>query len=56
MVLPRYHAPPRPLVAVYPRTPVVPRKVQAFVDFLKVWMAEQVPVRHRLNARVAVDA
>jgi DNA-binding transcriptional LysR family regulator len=56
VVLPRYRAPPRPLVAVYPRTPVVPRKVQAFVDFLKVWMAEQVPVRHRLNARVAVEA
>jgi hypothetical protein len=44
------------LIAVYPRAPVVPRKVQAFVDFLKIWMAEQNPVRHRLTTRVAVDA
>lgn len=56
VVLPRYRAPPRPLIAVYPRTPDVPRKVQAFVDFLKVWMAEQNLVRHRQTARVAVDA
>jgi DNA-binding transcriptional LysR family regulator len=56
VVLPRYRAPPRPLIAVYPRTPVVPPKVQAFVDFLKVWMVEQTPVRHRLNTRIAVDA
>lgn len=55
-VLPRYRPPSRPLIAVYPRTPVVPPKVQAFVDFLKVWMAEQNLVRHRLDARVAVTA
>jgi DNA-binding transcriptional LysR family regulator len=55
-VLPRYRPPSRPLIAVYPRAPVVPRKVQAFVDFLKIWMAEQNPVRHRLTTRVAVDA
>ena len=35
---------------------MVPPKVQAFVDFLKVWMAEQNLVRHRLDARVAVTA
>jgi hypothetical protein len=55
-VLTRYRPPSRPLIAVYPRAPVVPRKVQAFVDFLKVWMAEQNLVRRRMNARVAVDA
>jgi hypothetical protein len=43
------------LIAVYPRTPAVPRKVQAFVDFLKVWLAEQNSVRHRLTARVAAE-
>jgi len=40
-VLPRYRAGARPLLAVYPRAPVIPRKVQAFVEFLKGWMAEQ---------------
>jgi len=39
-VLPRYRVATRPLLAVYPRTPVVSRKVQAFVDFLSAWMAE----------------
>ena len=39
-ILPRYRVAPRALLAVYPRAPVIPRKVQAFVDFLKVWMAE----------------
>ncbi len=55
-LLPRYRPPPRPLIAVYPRASVVPRKVQAFVDFLKIWMGQQTPVRHRLNGRVALDA
>lgn len=40
-ILPRYHVPHRPLLAVYPRTPSVPRKLQAFVEFLKAWMAER---------------
>ena len=39
-VLPRYRIASRPLLAVYPRTPVIPRKVQVFVDFLKIWMTE----------------
>ena len=39
-LLPRYRVRPRPLLAVYPQAPVVPRKIQAFVDFLKIWMAE----------------
>ncbi|WP_162826833.1 LysR family transcriptional regulator [Pseudolabrys taiwanensis] len=39
-VLPDFHVPPRPLLAVYPRTPAIPRKVQAFVEFLTGWMAE----------------
>lgn len=55
-VLSRYRPPPRPLIAVYPRAAVVPRKVQAFVDFLKAWMAEQEPVRYRLNGRAKLDA
>lgn len=40
-ILPRYRVLPRPLLAVYPRMPSVPRKLQAFVDFLKLWMAER---------------
>jgi DNA-binding transcriptional LysR family regulator len=40
-VLPRYRVASRPLLAVYPRTPTVPRKVEAFVDFLKDWIAGQ---------------
>lgn len=40
-ILPRYRVAPRPLLAVYPRTPSVPRKLQAFVEFLKAWMAER---------------
>jgi DNA-binding transcriptional LysR family regulator len=39
-VLPRYRVASRALIAVYPPAPVIPRKVQAFVDFLKLWMAE----------------
>ena len=38
-VLPRYRAPSRPLIAVFPRVPIVPRKVQVFVDFLTQWFA-----------------
>jgi DNA-binding transcriptional LysR family regulator len=36
-VLPRYRTTARPLLAVYPRTPVVPQKVRMFIDFLKDW-------------------
>lgn len=50
-VLPRYRVNARPLLAVYPQTPVIPRKVQAFVEFLKTWMAEQ--DLNRPQARVA---
>ena len=39
-VLPRYRVASRTLLAVYPQATVIPRKVQAFVEFLKVWMAE----------------
>lgn len=50
-VLPRYRVATRPLLAVYPRTPTIPRKVQAFVDFLKVWTAEHDLGRpHRVTA------
>lgn len=49
-VLPRYRVAARPLLAVYPRTPVIPSKVQGFVDFLKVWMAEHDLGRPRLAA------
>lgn len=40
-VLPRHRVGSRRLLAVYPRTPLAPRKVQVFVDFLKDWMAAQ---------------
>jgi DNA-binding transcriptional LysR family regulator len=40
-VLPRYRVGSRTLLAVYPQAPVIPRKIAAFVDFLKIWMAEQ---------------
>ena len=40
-VLPRYRAPSRPLIAVFPRVPIVPRKVQVFVDFLTQWFASR---------------
>lgn len=53
IVLPRYRVPSRPLLAVYPRTPAVPRKVQAFVEFLKAWMAEQ--DINRPQARIAAQ-
>jgi DNA-binding transcriptional LysR family regulator len=38
-LLPRSRVAQRPLIAVYPRTDVVPQKVQVFVDFLKAWIA-----------------
>jgi DNA-binding transcriptional LysR family regulator len=40
-VLPRYRVAARPLLAVYPQASVIPRKIVAFVDFLKSWMTEQ---------------
>lgn len=40
-VLPRYKIAARPLLAVYPKALVTPAKVQAFVDYLKVWMLER---------------
>jgi DNA-binding transcriptional LysR family regulator len=40
-VLPRYRIAPRTLLAVYPKAKVTSRKVAAFVDFLKDWMARQ---------------
>jgi DNA-binding transcriptional LysR family regulator len=41
IVLPRYTAAARPLLAVYPKALVTPAKVQAFVDYLKTWMRER---------------
>ena len=41
IVLPRYKMAPRPLLAVYPKALVTPAKVQAFVEYLKVWMRER---------------
>jgi DNA-binding transcriptional LysR family regulator len=38
-LLPRYRVPARPLLAVYPRTAVVPQKVQVFIEFLRDWIA-----------------
>ncbi|HEY4983156.1 MAG TPA: substrate binding domain-containing protein, partial [Pseudolabrys sp.] len=55
-VLPRYRVASRPLLAVYPQASVIPRKVQAFVDFLKIWMAEQDLGRRRPSVRVAASA
>ena len=55
-VLPRYRVASRPLLAVYPQAPVIPRKVQGFVDFLKIWMAEQDIGRRRPSVRVAASA
>lgn len=52
-VLPRYRVAPRALLAVYPRAPVVPHKIEAFVAFLKVWMAEHDIGRRRASLRVA---
>ncbi len=40
-VLPDYRVGARTLLAVYPRARVTPRKVAAFVEFLKDWMAGQ---------------
>lgn len=40
-VLPRYKIAARPMLAVYPKALVTPAKVQAFVDYLKLWMRER---------------
>jgi DNA-binding transcriptional LysR family regulator len=40
-VLPRYRVGARTLLAVYPKAKVTPRKVSAFVEFLKDWMTRQ---------------
>ena len=40
-VLPRFKVKARPLIAIYPNTPAVPAKVQAFIEFLRGWMAER---------------
>jgi DNA-binding transcriptional LysR family regulator len=52
-VLPRYRVAPRALLAVYPRAPVIPHKIEAFVAFLKVWMAEHDIGRRRASMRLA---
>jgi DNA-binding transcriptional LysR family regulator len=52
-VLPRYRVASRPLLAVYPQAPVIPRKVLAFVEFLKNWMEEEDLGRKRAGARIA---
>jgi DNA-binding transcriptional LysR family regulator len=44
-VLPRFSVGTRTLLAVYPKAKVTPRKVSAFVDFVKSWMAKQ-PIAH----------
>jgi DNA-binding transcriptional LysR family regulator len=49
-VLPRYRIAPRPLLAIYPQTSAVPRKVQVFVDFLRSWIADQDFQRPRAEA------
>lgn len=41
IVLPRYKVAARPMLAVYPKALVTPAKVQAFVEYLKVWMIER---------------
>jgi len=55
-VLPRFRVARRPLLAVYPQAPVIPRKVQAFVEFLTMWMAERDLGRRRASVRVAASA
>lgn len=50
-ILPSYRMPARPLLAVYPRTPAVPPKVQAFIDFLKAWLAaHEADIAHKRAA------
>ncbi len=41
MLFPRYHAPARPLIAVYPRTPETPLKVKTFIAFLTEWIVSR---------------
>lgn len=55
-VLPDYRAGSRTLLAVYPKAPVTPRKVQAFVEYLKDWMAERSLDRGRWPADPTVVA
>jgi len=45
-VLPRYRAPMRPLLAIYPRANPVPKKVTTFIEFLGKWMATRDVGRH----------
>ncbi|HZL30235.1 MAG TPA: LysR family transcriptional regulator [Pseudolabrys sp.] len=40
-VLPRYSVGERTMIAVYPKAKTTPRKVSAFVGFMKSWMARQ---------------
>ena len=40
-LLPRYKVAARPLVAVFPRAPEVPHKVQVFIDFLSQWISSR---------------
>jgi DNA-binding transcriptional LysR family regulator len=40
-LLPRYRAAARPLLIAHPRAGTVPPKVQAFVDFMRGWVAER---------------
>jgi DNA-binding transcriptional LysR family regulator len=54
-VIPRYRVASRSLLAVYPRSPAIPRKVQAFVDFLTAWMAER-DLGRRPKVRLAASA
>lgn len=44
-VLPRFGVGARTLLAVYPKAKATPRKVSAFVEFIKNWMAKQ-PIAH----------
>lgn len=41
VVLPRFRVGARTLLAVYPKSKVTPRKIAAFVEFLKDWMAQR---------------
>jgi DNA-binding transcriptional LysR family regulator len=52
-ILPRYKLAPRPLLAIYPQTAVIPRKVQVFVDFLANWMASHNEARPARLRQVA---
>ncbi len=45
-LFPRHRIAQRPLLAVYPRAEVIPKKVQVFVDFLSTWTATR-EINHR---------